>query len=66
MPREVQAEKGSPKKALRNAWALRLGPILVYTLTIASSIFPIFYSAYLQQPNQLVSAIGLSMKPNRF
>jgi len=60
MPR-IQAEKGSKK--LLNAWAFYDWANSVYTLTIASSIFPIFYSALFTTPNQLVSAFGYQMKP---
>ncbi|WP_047414309.1 MFS transporter [Cellulophaga sp. Hel_I_12] len=60
MPR-IQAEKGSKK--LLNAWAFYDWANSVYTLTIASSIFPIFYSALFTTQNQLVSAFGYEMKP---
>tara|TARA_R110002012_G_scaffold320402_2_gene543908 strand:- start:17215 stop:18567 length:1353 start_codon:yes stop_codon:yes gene_type:complete len=60
MPR-IQAEKGSKK--LLNAWAFYDWANSVYTLTIASSIFPIFYSTLFTAPNQLVSAFGYQMKP---
>lgn len=60
MARE-QALKGSKK--LLNAWAFYDWANSVYTLTIASSIFPIFYSALFSTPDQLVSAFGHEMKP---
>lgn len=60
MARE-QALKGSKK--LLNAWAFYDWANSVYTLTIASSIFPIFYSALFSTPDQLVSAFGYEMKP---
>ncbi|MGI9550029.1 MAG: MFS transporter [Aurantibacter sp.] len=52
--------KGSKK--LLNAWAFYDWANSVYTLTIASSIFPIFYSALFSSPDELVSAFGLEMK----
>jgi UMF1 family MFS transporter len=59
--KKVQAEKGSKK--LLNAWAFYDWANSVYTLTIASSIFPLFYSQLFTTPNQLVSAFGYQMKP---
>ncbi|QWX84697.1 MFS transporter [Cellulophaga sp. HaHaR_3_176] len=56
-----QALKGSKK--LLNAWAFYDWANSVYTLTIASSIFPIFYSALFSSPDQLVVAFGFQMKP---
>jgi len=53
-------EKGSKK--LINAWAFYDWANSVYTLTIASSIFPIFYSNLFEDKNQLVSAFGFEMK----
>jgi len=55
------AAKGSEK--LLNAWAFYDWANSVYTLTIASSIFPIFYSSLFTADNQLVSAFGFDMKP---
>ncbi|MDP5230544.1 MAG: MFS transporter [Cellulophaga sp.] len=58
--KKIQAEKGSKK--LLNAWAFYDWANSVYTLTIASSIFPIFYSALFKTKDQLVSAFGFEMK----
>ena len=52
--------KGSKK--LLNAWAFYDWANSVYTLTIASSIFPIFYSALFASSDELVSAFGVEMK----
>ena len=54
------AQKGSKK--LLNAWAFYDWANSVYTLTIASSIFPIYYSALFSSKGQLVSAFGFEMK----
>ncbi len=59
--KKIQAEKGSKK--LLNAWAFYDWANSVYTLTIASSIFPLFYSQLFATPDQLVSAFGYQMKP---
>lgn len=53
--------KGSKK--LLNAWAFYDWANSVYTLTIASSIFPIFYSALFSSKDELISAFGFEMKP---
>lgn len=53
-------EKGSKK--LINAWAFYDWANSVYTLTIASSIFPIFYSTLFLDSDELVSAFGFEMK----
>ncbi|SHH50149.1 MFS transporter [Winogradskyella jejuensis] len=53
-------EKGSKK--LINAWAFYDWANSVYTLTIASSIFPIFYSTLFTDKNELVNAFGFEMK----
>ena len=53
-------QKGSKK--LLNAWAFYDWANSVYTLTIASSIFPIFYSALFLNDEELVSAFGFEMK----
>ncbi len=53
-------EKGSKK--LINAWAFYDWANSVYTLTIASSIFPIFYSTLFKDKDELVSAFGFEMK----
>jgi UMF1 family MFS transporter len=55
------ATKGSKK--LLNAWAFYDWANSVYTLTIASSIFPIFYSALFASEDELVTAFGFEMKP---
>ena len=54
-------QKGDKK--LLNAWAFYDWANSVYTLTIASSIFPIFYGALFSSEDELVSAFGLEMKP---
>ncbi|SDS27880.1 MFS transporter, UMF1 family [Formosa sp. Hel1_31_208] len=54
-------EKGSKK--LLNAWAFYDWANSVYTLTIASSIFPIFYSAlFISQTEKTVPAFGMVFK----
>lgn len=53
-------EKGSKK--LLNAWAFYDWANSVYTLTIASSIFPIFYSTLFSSEEELVAAFGFEMK----
>ncbi|TXD83308.1 MFS transporter [Subsaximicrobium wynnwilliamsii] len=56
-----QPKKGSKK--LLNAWAFYDWANSVYTLTIASSIFPIFYSAlFVDQVEKQVSAFGMVFK----
>ncbi|NRR92547.1 MFS transporter [Winogradskyella undariae] len=56
-----QLQKGSKK--LLNAWAFYDWANSVYTLTIASSIFPIFYSAlFVSQVEKNVSAFGMVFK----
>ena len=56
-----QLKKGSKK--LLNAWAFYDWANSVYTLTIASSIFPIFYSAlFLGQTEKTVIAFGMVFK----
>ncbi len=52
--------KGSKK--LLNAWAFYDWANSVYTLTIASSIFPIFYASLFVSSDELVSAFGVEMK----
>ncbi|MDO6472673.1 MFS transporter [Maribacter sp. 1_MG-2023] len=52
--------KGSKK--LLNAWAFYDWANSVYTLTIASSIFPIYYSSLFTSKDELVSAFGFDMK----
>ncbi|SDI22442.1 MFS transporter [Winogradskyella thalassocola] len=54
-------KKGSKK--LLNAWAFYDWANSVYTLTIASSIFPIFYSAlFISQVDKNVAAFGMVFK----
>lgn len=53
-------KKGSKK--LLNAWAFYDWANSVYTLTIASSIFPIFYSALFLSEIKNVSAFGFEFK----
>ncbi len=57
---ETTAVKGSKK--LLNAWAFYDWANSVYTLTIASSIFPIFYSSLFSSKDELVPAFGFEMK----
>lgn len=57
----AKLEKGSKK--LLNAWAFYDWANSVYTLTIASSIFPIFYSAlFVSQTEKTVEAFGMVFK----
>lgn len=56
----IPLEKGSKK--LLNAWAFYDWANSVYTLTIASSIFPLFYSTLFLNEEELVSAFGFEMK----
>lgn len=57
----TELEKGSKK--LLNAWAFYDWANSVYTLTIASSIFPIFYSAlFMGQIEKVVPAFGFEFK----
>tara|TARA_R110002049_G_scaffold88627_4_gene223497 strand:- start:4894 stop:6195 length:1302 start_codon:yes stop_codon:yes gene_type:complete len=55
-----QLKKGSQK--LLNAWAFYDWANSVYTLTIASSIFPIFYSALFISEIKTVQAFGFEFK----
>lgn len=55
-----QLEKGSKK--LLNAWAFYDWANSVYSLTIASSIFPIFYSALFVSDIKTIQAFGLEFK----
>ncbi len=55
-----QLKKGSKK--LLNAWAFYDWANSVYTLTIASSIFPLFYSNLFDTKEELVYAFGFEMK----
>ena len=56
----AKLEKGSKK--LLNAWAFYDWANSVYTLTIASSIFPIFYSALFISEIKNVEAFGMVFK----
>lgn len=56
----TQLQKGSKK--LLNAWAFYDWANSVYTLTIASSIFPIFYSALFMSEVKKVTAFGFEFK----
>lgn len=56
----IKLEKGSKK--LLNAWAFYDWANSVYTLTIASSIFPIFYSALFLSEIKTVQAFGFEFK----
>ena len=51
-----------PGKKVVNGWAFYDWANSVYTLTIASSIFPIFYSELFASKEELVSAFGFEMK----
>jgi len=53
-------EKGSKK--LLNAWAFYDWANSVYTLTIASSIFPIFYNALFAKDQHYITVFGISVK----
>jgi len=56
-----QLQKGSKK--LLNAWAFYDWANSVYTLTIASSIFPLFYSfLFVEGSDKIVPAFGLEFK----
>ncbi|WP_138434546.1 MFS transporter [Winogradskyella algicola] len=55
-----ELKKGSKK--LLNAWAFYDWANSVYTLTIASSIFPIFYSALFLSDKKVVTAFGYDFK----
>ncbi|WOD44009.1 MFS transporter [Hwangdonia lutea] len=55
-----QLKKGSKK--LLNAWAFYDWANSVYTLTIASSIFPIFYSSLFISEIKIVQAFGMEFK----
>ncbi|PWK17376.1 MFS transporter [Xanthomarina spongicola] len=56
----AKLEKGSKK--LLNAWAFYDWANSVYTLTIASSIFPIFYSALFISEIKQIDAFGFEFK----
>ncbi len=56
----AELKKGSKK--LLNAWAFYDWANSVYTLTIASSIFPIFYSALFLTEIKTVHAFGMDFK----
>jgi UMF1 family MFS transporter len=55
-----ELKKGSKK--LLNAWAFYDWANSVYTLTIVSSIFPIFYSALFISEVKIVTAFGYEFK----
>ncbi|SHM68789.1 MFS transporter [Flavobacterium xanthum] len=52
--------KGSKK--LLNAWAFYDWANSVYTLTIASAVFPIFYEALFSEENHYITIFGFSLK----
>ena len=52
--------KGSKK--LLNAWAFYDWANSVYTLTIASAVFPIFYEALFSEGNHYITIFGFSLK----
>lgn len=52
--------KGSPK--LLNAWAFYDWANSVYTLTIASAVFPIFYEALFSEGEHYISVFGMNLK----
>ena len=52
--------KGSPK--LLNAWAFYDWANSVYTLTIISAVFPIFYEALFSNRDHYISVFGLNLK----
>lgn len=56
----IKIIKGSKK--LLNAWAFYDWANSVYTLTIASSIFPIFYSALFLSEIKIIHAFGMEFK----
>lgn len=56
----AKLEKGSKK--LLNAWAFYDWANSVYSLTIASSIFPIFYSSLFLSEVKIVHAFGMDFK----
>lgn len=53
-------EKGSKK--LLNAWAFYDWANSVYTLTIASAVFPIFYEALFSERDHYIDVFGLHLK----
>jgi UMF1 family MFS transporter len=55
-----QLQKGSKK--LLNAWAFYDWANSVYTLTIASAIFPIFYEALFSDRDHYIDVFGLHLK----
>ena len=56
----AELEKGSKK--LLNAWAFYDWANSVYTLTIASAVFPIFYDALFTDRNHYIDVFGLHLK----
>jgi UMF1 family MFS transporter len=55
-----QLQKGSKK--LLNAWAFYDWANSVYTLTIASAVFPIFYEALFSNRNHYIDVFGFHLK----
>ena len=49
-------------KKLLNAWAFYDWANSVYTLTIASAVFPIFYDALFQKDNHYIDVFGMHLK----
>jgi UMF1 family MFS transporter len=61
--RNIMSDFKKGSKKLLNAWAFYDWANSVYTLTIASSIFPIFYSAlFISQTEKVVPAFGMVFK----
>ena len=56
----AELQKGSKK--LLNAWAFYDWANSVYTLTIASAVFPIFYEALFSQRDHYIDVFGLHLK----
>ncbi|WP_432221569.1 MFS transporter [Flavobacterium sp. TMP13] len=56
------AELPKGDKKLLNAWAFYDWANSVYTLTIASAVFPIFYEALFSDRSHYISVFGLSLK----
>src|SRR5690606_14630514 len=53
-------QKGDKK--LLNAWAFYDWANSVYTLTIASAVFPIFYDALFSEDNHYIDVFGFHLK----
>ncbi len=56
----AELEKGSKK--LLNAWAFYDWANSVYTLTIASAVFPIFYEALFSERDHYIDVFGMHLK----